>query len=109
VQDGVARKLERMEWGVPTQVPSARDSSIKLTKYVTNVRNLSSSFLRSMLMIAARRCLMPITAFSEYGLAPGEDGNKPLHWFDVPSRPNLRLRWELASDRAGQRLWFLDL
>jgi putative SOS response-associated peptidase YedK len=109
VQDGVARKLERMEWGVPTQVPSALNPSIKLTKYVTNVGNLSSSFWRSMLMIPARRCLMPITAFSEYGLAPGEDGNKPLHWFDVPSRPNLRLRWELASDRARQRLWLLDL
>jgi putative SOS response-associated peptidase YedK len=59
VQDGAERKLERMEWGVPTQVPSARDPSVKLTKYVTNVRNLNSSFWRSML----------------------------THWFDVPSRP----------------------
>ena len=24
---------------------------------------------------------------SEYGVAPGEDGKKPLHRFDVPSRP----------------------
>jgi len=68
-------------------VPSARDPSVKLTKYVTNVRNLNSSFWRSMLMTPARRCLVPITAFSEYGLAPGEDCKKPLHWFDVPSRP----------------------
>ena len=87
VQDGGERKLERMEWGVPTQVPSARDPAVKLTKYVTNVRNLNSSFWRSMLMTPARRCLVPVTAFSEYGLAPGEDGKKPLHWFDVPSRP----------------------
>ena len=87
VQDGVERKLERMEWGVPTQVPSARDPSVKLTKYVTNVRNLNSSFWRSMLTTPARRCLVPVTAFSEYGLAPGADGKKPLHWFDVPSRP----------------------
>ncbi|RYD25162.1 MAG: DUF159 family protein, partial [Lysobacteraceae bacterium] len=87
VQDGAERKLEHMEWGVPTQVPSVRDPSVKLTKYVTNVRNLNSSFWRSMLTTPARRCLVPVTAFSEYGLAPGEDGKKPLHWFDVPSRP----------------------
>lgn len=30
--------------GVPTKVPSKRDPAVKLTKYVTNVRNLSSSF-----------------------------------------------------------------
>jgi len=65
VQDGTDRKIERMEWGVPTQVPSKRDPAAKLT----------------------RRCLVPVTAFSEYGVAPGEDGKKPLHWFDVPSRP----------------------
>ncbi|MFG6284821.1 SOS response-associated peptidase family protein [Sphingomonas sp. S6] len=87
VQDGDDRRLERMEWGVPTQVPSKRDPTVKLTKYVTNVRNLSSSFWRSMLTTPARRCLVPVTSFSEYGLAPGEDGKKPLHWFDVPSRP----------------------
>jgi len=83
VKDGDDRRLERMEWGVP----SKRDPSVKLTKYVTNVRNLSSSFWRSMLTTPARRCLVPVTSFSEYGLAPGEDGKKPLHWFDVPSRP----------------------
>lgn len=56
VKDGDDRRLERMEWGVPTQVPSKRDPSVKLTKYVTNVRNLSSSFWRSMLTTPARRC-----------------------------------------------------
>lgn len=39
-----------------------------------------------MLTTPARRCLVPVTSFSEYGLQPGEDGKKPLHWFDVPSR-----------------------
>jgi putative SOS response-associated peptidase YedK len=87
VQSGSERTIERMEWGVPTQVPSKRDPAIKLTKYVTNVRNLSSSFWRSMLTNPAQRCLVPVTSFSEYGIAPGEDGKKPLHWFDVPSRP----------------------
>jgi putative SOS response-associated peptidase YedK len=87
VQDGDGRRIERMEWGVPTQVPSKRDPSARLTKYVTNVRNLSSSFWRSMLVTPARRCLVPVTSFSEYGSVPGEDGKKPLHWFDIPSRP----------------------
>ncbi|WP_277981136.1 SOS response-associated peptidase family protein [Sphingomonas phyllosphaerae] len=87
VKDGDDRRLGRMEWGVPTQVPNKRDPSVKLTKYVTNVRNLSPSFWRSMLTTLARRCLVPVTSFSEYGIAPGEDGKKPLHWFDVPSRP----------------------
>ena len=87
VKDGDERRLERMEWGVPTQVPSKRDPSVKLTKYVTNVRNLSSGFWRSMLTTPASRCPVPVTSFSQYGIAPGEDGKKPLHWFDVPSRP----------------------
>lgn len=87
VQDGDDRRIERMEWGVPTQVASKRDPATKLTRYVTNVRNLSSSFWRSMLITPAHRCLVPVTSFSEYGLSPGEDGKKPLHWFDVPSRP----------------------
>lgn len=87
VQDGDERRIERMEWGVLTQVPSKRDPATKLTKYVTNVRNLSSSFWRSMLTTPARRCLVPVTSFSEYGVQPGEDGKKLLHWFEVSSRP----------------------
>lgn len=42
-QDGVERRIERMEWGLPVQLPSKRDPSVKQTKYVTNVRNLTSS------------------------------------------------------------------
>ena len=87
VMDGGERRLARMEWGVPTLVPSKRDPAVKLTKYVTNVRNLASPFWRSMLTVPARRCLVPVTAFSEYGQVAGTDGRKPLHWFDVPSRP----------------------
>ena len=87
VQDADDRRIERMEWGVPTQVPSKRDPEAKLTKYVTNVRNLRSPFWSSMLRTPARRCLVPVTSFSEYGQAPGENGKKPLHWFDIPSRP----------------------
>jgi putative SOS response-associated peptidase YedK len=79
IQNGADRRIERMEWGVPTQVPSKRDPAVKLTKYVPKVRSLSSSFWRSMLTAPSRRCLVPVTAFSECGIAPGEDGKKPLH------------------------------
>ena len=58
-----------------------------VTTQVTNVRNYSSSFWRSALINPERRCLVPLTAFSEYGQVRGEDGKLPLHWFDIPSRP----------------------
>ena len=107
VQDGDDRRIERMERGVPTQVPRRRDPAARLTRYVTNVRNLSSSFWRSMLTTPARRCLVPVTAFSEYGVAPGEDGRKPLHWFDVPSRPIFSLAGIWRPTERGNAYGFL--
>jgi putative SOS response-associated peptidase YedK len=109
VQDGADRKIERMEWGVPTRVPSKRDPAVKLTKYVTNVRNLNSSFWRSMLTTPARRCLVPVTAFSEFGVAPGEDGKKPLHWFDVPSRPIFAFAGIWRPTERGNAYGFLTM
>lgn len=79
VQDGADRRLERMEWSVPTHVPSKRDPIVKLTKYVTNVRNLSSTFWRSILTTPALRSLVPVPSFSKYGIVPGEDGKKPCY------------------------------
>jgi len=107
VQDGADRRWERMEWGVPTLVPSKRDPAVKLTKYVTNVRNLNSSFWRSMLTTPARRCLVPVTSFSEYGVVPGEDGKKPLHWFDVPSRPIFAFAGIWRPTERGNAFGFL--
>lgn len=107
VKDGDDRRLERMEWGVPTQVPSKHDPAVKLTKYVTNVRNLSSGFWRSMLTTPARRCLVPVTSFSEYGIASGEDGKKPLHWFDVPSRPIFAFAGIWRPTERGKAYGFL--
>lgn len=77
------RRLDVMSWGFPHTVKGA--SGKLLNKPVTNVRNLSSPFWRSALVSAERRCLVPVTAFSEYG--PGVPGRLPLYWFDVPSRP----------------------
>lgn len=67
--DGVAR-LDQMAWGVPTTVPGKRPGS-KLTKYVTNVRNLSSPFWRSMLAKPEQRCLVPFTEFAEPKIGQG--------------------------------------
>lgn len=80
------RTLEVMRWGFPHSVPSKRDPSKKIEKSVTNVRNLNSPFWRSALANPARRCLVPFTAFSEYGQQRDQAGKLPLHWFTVPSR-----------------------
>lgn len=77
------RRLDVMRWGFPHQVRGA--SGKLLDKQVTNVRNYTSPFWRSALINPERRCLVPVTAFSEYG--PGTPGKLPLHWFSVPSRP----------------------
>lgn len=57
VEDG-NRVLETMAWGVPITLPSKRPGTT-ITKHVTNVRNLQSSFWRSMLNEPSRRCLVP--------------------------------------------------
>lgn len=54
-----------------------------------------------MLTTPGRRCLVPVTAFSEFGVAPGEDGKKPLHWFDVPSRPIFALLARRPTERGN--------
>jgi putative SOS response-associated peptidase YedK len=77
------RVLDKMLWGFPHTITGA--SGKRIEKQVTNVRNYASPFWRSALKNPERRCLVPFTSFSEYG--PGEKGNLPLYWFDVPSRP----------------------
>ncbi|WEK43002.1 MAG: SOS response-associated peptidase family protein [Candidatus Sphingomonas colombiensis] len=86
------RTLSTMSWGFPITVPGKRidkatGKPAMIEKPVTNVRNYTSSFWRSALSNPARRCLVPFTAFSEYGQVRGPDGKLPLHWFTVPSRP----------------------
>lgn len=79
-----ARVLDVMSWGFPFQT---QGKTKVIEKRVTNVRNLDSGFWRTALTRPDRRCLVPFTAFSEYGQARGPDGKLPLHWFAVPSRP----------------------
>lgn len=86
------RRLDVMGWGFPRKVPGKRISKatgkpVMLDQDVTNVRNYTSPFWRFAMANPEQRCLVPFTAFSEYGMARGDDGRLPLHWFDVPSRP----------------------
>ena len=79
---GGERVLDVMQWGFPHRVSGPRGGT---TRSVTNVRNYSSPFWRSALVNHERRCLVPFTAFCEYGSGP--KGAKPVHWLDVPSQP----------------------
>lgn len=77
-QDDGRRVLDAMSWGVPLKIGGGPP------KPVTNVRNLTSSFWRSMLVKPERRCLVPFTEFCEW---EGEKGKKVERWFNVPSQP----------------------
>ncbi|WP_343343184.1 SOS response-associated peptidase [Sphingomicrobium sp. XHP0239] len=70
-----ALRLDRMEWGFPG--PQAAGG-----RPVTNVRNLASPFWRSALANPERRCLVPVTRFSEWSAAHDPvTGRKVKHWF----------------------------
>ena len=45
-----------MEWGFPTRVASKRDPAVKLDRFVTNARNLSSSMWKPSIANPERRC-----------------------------------------------------
>jgi len=82
-----AKTLDAMTWGVPFTTAGKRPGTT-VTKSITNVRNLSSSFWKSMLATPARRCLVPFTSFAEP--KPGKDpetGRPAEYWFTVQDRP----------------------
>ena len=88
--DGI-RTPDTMIWGFPHSVAGKRvdkisGRAIMVNRDVTNVRNYASPFWQSAIVNPARRCLVPFTAFSEYGSVRGEDGKLPLQWFDVTSQ-----------------------
>jgi putative SOS response-associated peptidase YedK len=71
-----------MQWGVPLTVPGKRPGTA-VTKRITNVRNLTSPFWRSMLAKPEQRCLVPFTAFAE----PKPNSGREEVWFKVSSQP----------------------
>jgi putative SOS response-associated peptidase YedK len=81
-QDGAQRALDVMHWGVQLKMKGAKGQPI--TKQVTNVRNLSSSFWKSTIGNTDFRCLVPVTDFCEW---EGETGSKLERWFSLPSAP----------------------
>ena len=70
-----------MAWGVPCQVKGA--SGKMLEKRVTNVRNLSSNFWKSMLANPAQRCLVPFSTFAEPKIGQGREE----WWFNIVDQP----------------------
>ncbi len=72
-----ALALETMTWGFPG--PAAAKG-----RPVTNVRNLASPFWRSALERPDRRCLVPVTRFSEWTQEPDPaTGRKRKVWFGM--------------------------
>ncbi len=72
-----ALRLDTMTWGFPGPVAAKG-------RPVTNVRNLASPFWRSALERPDRRCLVPVTRFSEWGEKPDpETGRKTKYWFGM--------------------------
>jgi putative SOS response-associated peptidase YedK len=97
-----ARIADVLTWGVPVEVAGKRPGT-KLTKHVTNVRNLASPFWRSMLADPAKRCLVPFTAFAEPKIGAGRDE----HWFRVTDAPIAAFAGIWRPSGAGDVFAFL--
>jgi putative SOS response-associated peptidase YedK len=76
--DGGQKILDTMQWGVPLTMKGKRPGTT-ITKRITNVRNRSSPFWRSMLTKAENRCLVPFTKFAE----PKPKAGREECWFEV--------------------------
>jgi putative SOS response-associated peptidase YedK len=76
------RALEMLQWGVPRTMAGKRPGTT-VTKRVTNVRNLTSPFWRSMLSSPAQRCLVPFSRFAE----PKPNAGREEVWFAVNDAP----------------------
>lgn len=78
---------EMHEWGFPTTIKGAKGQPLQ--KYVTNARNLESSFWRPSIGKPEHRCLVPFTHFAEPHPegGKGDDGLPKQAWFSLPDQP----------------------
>lgn len=70
--------IDHMIWGVPHTIAGKRPGTT-VTKHVTNVRNLSSPFWKSMLARPEQRCLVPFSEFAEPKIGMGREE----WWFTI--------------------------
>lgn len=113
------RELAPLTWGMPTPPQFLKSMGAPDTG-VTNIRNTQSPHWRRWLGIESR-CLVPATAFSEYGQKPDPvTGRKPLHWFALDeTRPlfffaGIWTPWQgtrgsMKTPRAGEHQLFAFL
>lgn len=113
------RELARLTWGMPTppQFLKSRDAP---DTGVTNIRNTQSPHWRRWLGVE-HRCLVPATAFSEYGQKPDPvTKRKPLHWLALDESRTLFFfagiwtpwqgtRGSMKSPRTGEHQLFAFL
>ena len=101
IRDGVHR-IEALQWGVPLTTPGKRPGTT-VTKRITNVRNLSSPFWRSMLANPAQRCLVPFSRFAE---AKPNSGRDEI-WFAVNDAPVAAFAGIWRQTTEGEAFAFL--
>lgn len=75
------RRMVPRLWGVPPP-PSALEA-----RPVLSVRNVESPFWIGNLRNSEFRCLVPATAFMEWGTRTDRDGKRVRHWFAVSDQP----------------------
>lgn len=94
------RRLTTMTWGWPPPGQVKRP--------VTNIRNLASPMWRSAIADPARRCLVPVTAFSEWSSDPDPlTGRKRKHWFALRNAELFAFAGLWRPTRDGPRYAFL--
>ena len=81
-QSGQPRRMIPRQWGVPPP-PSADD----LSRTVLTVRNPDSPFWIGNLRNSEFRCLVPATAFMEWGRIEPTTGKRRQHWFACADQP----------------------
>lgn len=94
-------ELAIVPWGVPCVIQGK-------TKNITNVRNLTSNFWRSMLARPEWRCLVPATAFSEWTDEPDPIAGKRVEkWFEITDQPTFFFAGLWRPTEEGERFAFL--